>query len=117
MKTREDAKRATELCDEKDRLIACANEIRIGDKVYFSTDAAANGFSRFGARLNVKCLQDEFRALVTKELKAQVAKIDKELRALGIEPDPFEAAAPAKPEKEDGEDGGPATIVVKERRR
>jgi hypothetical protein len=40
-------------------------------------------------------LFDKFRAMVTGELKAQITEIDKQSRDLGIEPDPFEASAPA----------------------
>ena len=39
--------------------------------------------------LDVEVCTDEFRALVVKELKEQVARIDAELRSLGIEPGPI----------------------------
>jgi hypothetical protein len=55
-------------------------------------------------RLDVAVLVDKSRAMVTGELKAQITEIDKQSRDLGIEPDPFEASAPApKAKKSDQE--------------
>jgi len=61
-----------------------------------------------------ECLLDTERssALVTKELKAQIAEIDKKLRVLGVEPDPFDAAAPVKEEDDEDEPAIPATVEI-----
>ena len=44
--------------------------------------------------MQFKHLTDELRELLKREFQEQVAAIDKELQALGIAPDEFDAAAP-----------------------
>ena len=46
------------------------------------------------ARLDITAMAEQLSKLIGEEARAQVAQIDTELRALGVEPDPFEAAAP-----------------------
>jgi len=107
MMTIEQAKQALQLSKERDALIERANKIRMAGRVYFSakdeSELAFSGAARYVSQapvmIEVEMFSDEFRALVAKELKAQVSKIDKDLRSLGVEPDPFDAAAPVKTEE------------------
>jgi hypothetical protein len=98
MMTIEQAKQAVELSDERKSLINRANKIRMTDAIHFGAELKPVWPKRETVTFEVEKFADEFRALLTKELKAQVAQIDKELRALGVEPDPFDAAAPVKTE-------------------
>jgi hypothetical protein len=89
MRTLEEARRAAELGNERARLVNIANTILYAERIYF---AAGYEDSRSPAMLKVEAFADEFRAQVTRELTAQVARIDDELRALGIEPGSIEQA-------------------------
>jgi len=55
------------------------NEEKEPDALYFWARDQSHG-------MDTEALADEFRALVTKDLRAQVATIDDDLRALGIDP-------------------------------
>jgi hypothetical protein len=89
MQTLDDARRATELGDKRDHLIWLANGVRMSECIHFAGSRGGNESSP-SAMLKVEVFTDEFQALMTRELEAQVAKIDAELRALGIEPEPIE---------------------------
>ena len=87
MRTLDDAKRATELGRQRESLIERANAIRTAEQVCFSSREKGRQYGpEHFAHLNVEVLGDDFRALVMRELEVQVAKIDAELRALGVEP-------------------------------
>jgi CheY-like chemotaxis protein len=94
MQTLDDARRAARLGDERKQLIDIANNIRVtADRLYFTGETTITpAAGAYSVALKVEVLADEFRALVTKELEAQVAKIDEELRALGIGPGLVELA-------------------------
>jgi hypothetical protein len=110
MMTIEQAKQAVELSKEREYLIERANKIHAGDQLFFSaTEKSKHWVPRQDQiSLEIKEFAEEFRSLLIKELKAQVAKIDKKLRALGVEPDPFDAATPVKT-KNDMDEGNPET--------
>jgi hypothetical protein len=87
--TLDDAKRATELGSKRERLIDLARTIRMADNLLFAAGRERiSGMPRIfdPITMSVEACADEFRALVAKELRAQVATIDDELRALGIDP-------------------------------
>ena len=105
MKSRRDAERAVELCKQRESLHKLAGSIRLADEVAVSDPnektgpnyhhrPLANPLFRF-----THCV-DELRDLIKREAAEQIAEIDKELTALGVVPDEFEAAAP------DVSDGG-----------
>jgi len=85
------------------KLIATANEIRLAEAAVFATRAPLRGpasslpsFSERFITLDAKFTEDKFRSLVTEELKERLAEIDQKLRKIGVERDPFDAAAPQK---------------------
>ena len=87
MRMLDDAKRTTELGRQRESLIERANTIRTAEHVSFSAREKGRQYGpEHFTHLNVKVLGDDFRALVTRELKAQVAEIDAQLRVLGVEP-------------------------------
>jgi hypothetical protein len=83
------AKLAVELGNKRERLIERANAIRMANKVLFATAR-----QRQYSNLDYDTLEVEFegfRELVTKEIKAQIAPIDEQLRNIGVELNPFDA--------------------------
>jgi hypothetical protein len=77
--TLEDAKRATALGEKRRTLIENANAILRAHNVFFG---AGGLFLGKAERLSSDVFRDEFNALVTRELEAQVGKIDEELRTI-----------------------------------
>jgi hypothetical protein len=86
------AKRAVELGEHREKLIECANAIGAAYKIYFGAEEPRPiPLPSAAWRLEVKMCIDEFKALMIRELKAQLAEIDEEMREHGVEPEPFEA--------------------------
>jgi hypothetical protein len=89
------AKQAVALGERRDELIKRAGKIFTATSIHFGADVEPRpGRSVLGhlgrqevVHLDVEKFADEFQSLVTKELRAQIAAIDDELRALGVEPD------------------------------
>jgi paraquat-inducible protein B len=100
MKTRRDAERVVELSDKRENLhklassIRMADEIAVGDPVEIARELRSSYTVRRDMMFTFSHLADELRDLIKRETVQQIAEIDKELKALGVEPDEFEAAAP-----------------------
>jgi hypothetical protein len=106
MKSRSDAERVVALCDERDDLCGAAGAVRGADKIAVTgtiTAASRSGIHRAAPdreeSFRFVHLTDELRALVGRELGQQTAKIDEELKHLGVALDEFDAAAPEAAEK------------------
>lgn len=97
----EDAKRAVEINRKRESLIEIANQIRMSEKQLFAAprDTRGHTYAPHLTTMEVKFEGDRFRKLLTEDLQQQMAVYDKQVREIGIEPDPFDAAAPVKTEE------------------
>jgi hypothetical protein len=84
MMTREQIDRASKLCGQRDDLIARAKALLHAKDVYFSISVMHRPCPQVAAAKRL----DAFRTALKEERNAQLAVIDAELRALGVEPDP-----------------------------
>jgi hypothetical protein len=98
MKTRKDAPRVVELCEQRDSIKKTAGRVRTAEDLSAGRPGkeywAAGRRYQEPATVEFVHLADELRELVKREGELQIAEIDMELTGLGVEPDEFEAAAP-----------------------
>jgi hypothetical protein len=105
MQSTKDAERVVELARKREAIHKLAGDIRMSDKIGSAgRDESQNRHVEAKWKvLTFRHFADELNDLVKREAAAQIAKIDAEIRSLGVEPDEFEAAAPAEETRETDE--------------
>ena len=97
MPTIDHAKRAVELSEQRDALMKTGSRLRRENiQLAVIEDQRSRYSGECDRVLIVEQLNARLRDLIKEEVAAQVARLDDEIRALGFEPDEFDAAAPSE---------------------